>query len=172
MVVQSIYKDEEKHMEKEKFVALMKEAEATLFHVAFSILHHEQDSADAVSEAVVKAYEGKDTLRNPAYFKTWMVRIVINECYGILRKNRRQFPIAEQLFREGSSVEEDCYINAEYLDLYRAIQKLREKDKICIVLFYMEGFTIPQIAEILSIPTGTVKSRLNRARKQLKDWLA
>ena len=158
-------------MEKEKFVALMKEAESTLFHVAFSILHHEQDSADAVSEAVVKAYEGKDALRNPAYFKTWMVRIVINECYGILRKNRRQLPMAEQLLRE-SSVEEDRYIKAEYLDLYRAICKLREKDKICIVLFYMEDFTIPQIAEILSVPTGTVKSRLNRARKQLKDWLA
>lgn len=158
-------------MEKEKFVALMKEAEPTLFHVAFSILHHEQDSADAVSEAIVKAYEGKDTLRNPAYFKTWMVRIVINECYGILRKNRRQLPMAEQLLRE-SSVEEDRYIKAEYLDLYRAICKLREKDKICIVLFYMEDFTIPQIAEILSVPTGTVKSRLNRARKQLKDWLA
>lgn len=171
MVVQSIYEDEEKHMEKEKFAALMKEAEATLFHVAFSILHHEQDSADAVSEAVVKAYEGKDALRNPAYFKTWMVRIVINECYGILRKNHRQLPMAEQLLRE-SSVEEDRYIKAEYLDLYRAICKLREKDKICIVLFYMEDFTIPQIAEILSVPTGTVKSRLNRARKQLKDWLA
>lgn len=159
-------------MEKEKFVALMKEAEATLFHVAFSILHHEQDSADAVSEAVVKAYEGKDALRNPAYFKTWMVRIVINECYGILRKNRRQIPMAEQLSQKRVSIEEDRYIKAEYLDLYRAIQKLKEKDKICIVLFYMEDFTIPQIAEILSVPTGTVKSRLNRARKQLKDWLA
>ena len=77
----------------------------------------------------------------------------------------------EQLLR-ARSVEEDCYIKAEYLDLYRAICKLREKDKICIVLFYMEDFTIPQIAEILSVPTGTVKSRLNRARKQLKDWLA
>lgn len=159
-------------MKKEKFVALMKEAEPTLFHVAFSILHHEQDSADAVSEAIVKAYEGKDTLRNPAYFKTWMVRIVINECYGMLRKNRRLLPMAEQILREGDSVTEDRYIKAEYLDLYRAIRKLKEKDKICIILFYMEDFTLTQIAEILSVPTGTVKSRLNRARKQLKDWLS
>ena len=158
-------------MEKEKFVALMKDAEPTLFHVAFSILHHEQDAADAVSEAIVKAYEGKDTLRNPAYFKTWMVRIVINECYGMLRKNRRQFPMKEQLLREGRA-EEDRYIKAEYLDLYRAVGKLREKDKICIILFYMEDFTLTQIAEILSVPTGTVKSRLNRARKQLRDWLS
>lgn len=158
-------------MEKEKFVELVKEAEATLFHVAFSILHHEQDSADAVSESIVKAYERKDTLRNPAYFKTWLVKIVINECYGMLRKNRRQLPMTEHLLREGRSVEEDRYIKPEYLDLYQAICKLKEKDKMCIILFYMEDFTIIQIAEILSVPAGTVKSRLNRARRQLKIWL-
>ena len=63
------------------------------------------------------------------------------------------------------------YIKEEYLDLYHAINKLEEKEKICVLLFYMEDYSVAQIAEVLKIPGGTVKSRLNRARKQLKGLL-
>lgn len=156
-------------MEKSKFIELVLEAEPTLFHVAFSILHHEQDCADAVQEAVVKAYEQRDTLKKRAYFKTWLVRIVMNECYQILRKRKRQFPMEEGVLADDRSL--GLYVREDYLDLYRAIAELKEKDRICILLFYMEDFTIRQIAETLEIPPGTVKSRLNRAREQLKGML-
>lgn len=155
-------------MEKNQFVELVLEAEPTLFHVAFSILHHEQDCADAVQEAVVKAYEQRDTLKKTAYFKTWLVRIVMNECYQILRKRKRQIPSEEVLQNDRKL---GTYVKEDYLDLYRAIARLNEKDKICILLYYMEDFTIAQIAQTLDIPSGTVKSRLNRARKQLKVML-
>lgn len=156
-------------MDKNQFVQLVLEAEPTLFHVSFSILHHEQDCADAVQEAVVKAYEQRDTLKNPAYFKTWLVRIVMNECYQILRKRKRNVPLEEEFLENDRKL--GRYVREDYLDLYRAIAGLKEKDKICILLFYMEDFTIAQIAKILEIPEGTVKSRLNRAKKQLKGML-
>lgn len=123
-------------MEKNQFVQLVQEAEPTLFHVAFSILHHEQDCADAVQEAVVKAYAQRDTLKNPAYFKTWMVRIVMNECYQILRKRKRQLSLTTGILEDDRKL---ClYVKEDYLDLYRAIETLKEKDKICVLLFYME----------------------------------
>lgn len=156
-------------MEKEQFVQLVLDAEPTLFHVAFSILHHEQDCADAVQEAVVKAYEQRHTLKNPTFFKTWLVRIVMNECYQILRKQKRRMSMDEKLLKDDRKL--SVYVREDYLDLYRAIAALKEKDRICILLFYMEDFTIGQIADTLEIPTGTVKSRLNRAREQLKGML-
>lgn len=156
-------------MDKNQFVKLVLEAEPTLFHVAFSILHHEQDCADAVQEAVAKAYEQRGTLKNLSYFKTWLVRIVINECYQILRKQKRRASMNESLLKDDGRL--GAYVREDYLDLYRSIAKLKEKDKICILLFYMEDFTVKQIAEALEIPPGTVKSRLNRARKQLKGML-
>jgi len=161
--------DEVMSMDKDQFVQLVLEAEPTLFHVSFSILHHEQDCADAVQEAVVKAYEQRGTLKSPAYFKTWLVRIVMNECYQIRRKQKKRVPMEEKFLADDQKLSR--YVREDYLDLYRAIAALKEQDKICILLFYMEDFTIRQIAGVLEIPEGTVKSRLNRAKRQLRGML-
>lgn len=156
-------------MEREDFLQKTLEAEKTLFHVAFSILQNEQDCADAVQEAITKAYMKKNQLQNSAYFKTWLTRIVINECYNLLRKRKQYVEFCEEVVADRSYLNE--YIKEEYLDLYQAISKLKEKDKICVLLFYMEDYSVSQIAEVLKVSQGTVKSRLNRARKQLKELL-
>ena len=156
-------------MEREVFLQKTLESESTLFHVAFSILHEEQDCADAVQEAITKAYAQREKLQNSDYFKTWLTRIVINECYNLLRKKRRYTNLCEETVADKEYLQE--YIKEEYLDLYQAINKLEEKEKICVLLFYMEDYSVAQIAEVLKIPGGTVKSRLNRARKQLKGLL-
>ena len=156
-------------MEREDFLQKTLEAEKTLFHVAFSILQEEQDCADAVQEAITKAYAQRNKLQNSDYFKTWITRIVINECYNLLRKKKHFAEFKEETVADKAYLQ--AYVKEEYLDLYRAIAKLEEKDKICVLLFYMEGYSVSQIAEVLKIPQGTVKSRLNRARKQLKGLL-
>ena len=76
-------------MDKDEFLKLTLDSEPTLFHVSFSILHDEQDCADSVQEAILKAYENRHKLREIKYFKTWIVRIVINECYSLLRRKKR-----------------------------------------------------------------------------------
>lgn len=156
-------------MEKEQFVKLTLEAEATMFHLAFSILHQEQDCADAVQEAVVKAYARRNTLKNPVYFKTWIIRILLNECYTFLRKQKRQIPTEDQILASQADVR--SYIKEEYLDLYRAIEALNEREKICVLLYYVEDYSVKEIAQILHIPEGTVKSRLRKSRIQLKSLL-
>ena len=156
-------------MDREEFLQLTLEAEPTLFHISFSILHDEQDCADAVQEGILKAYMQRNNLREIKYFKTWLVRIVINECYGILRRNRKLQRFEENIVENKSYF--GNYIKEEYLDLYQAISRLEEKEKICILLFYMEDYSVAEIADVLKIPVGTVKSRLNRGRKKLKDYL-
>lgn len=140
-----------------------------MFHLAFSVLRREQDCADAVQEAVFKAYAGRDTLKKQAYFKTWIMRILLNECYSLLRRQKRLVPMEEQML-EGQ-VQLDDYVREDYLDLYKAIDALKEKDRICVLLYYIEDYSVRQIAQIMRMPEGTVKSRLRRARIQLKDML-
>lgn len=156
-------------MEKEQFTKRITEIEADMFHLAFSILHREQDCLDAVQEAVVKAYTGRDALRKPAYFKTWVMRILLNECYALLRRQKRLLPMEEQML--DLQADFDNYVREEYLDLYRAIDALREKDRICVLLYYIEDYSIRETAQIMRMPEGTIKSRLRRARLQLRDML-
>lgn len=161
-------------MEKEQFVEYMMEAESTMFHLAFSILHKEQDCSDAVQEAVLKAYAKRDSLKDPSYFKTWIIRILINECYNFLRRQKKQIPMEQGLMDQNlpeAQTDLAAYVKEEYLDLYRAISSLKEQDKICVLLFYMEDYSVREVAETLQIPEGTVKSRLRKARMQLKDML-
>lgn len=152
-------------MTKEEFSQKVMELEAVLFHVSIGILQNSQDCEDVVQEAVLKAYASRDKLKNPQYFKTWLVRILMNECYTFLRKRARELPLNEAIVEEPVT----AYIKEEYLDLYESMSQLEERDRICVQLFYMEGYSVKEIAQVFRIPEGTVKSRLSRARTQLKN---
>ena len=125
-----------------------------------------------VQEAVIKAYTGRDRLRRPEYFKTWLTRILINECYTFLRRQKKYFPLEETVERGSVTQEAWAPVREEYLDLYRAMEEISEKDRLCIQLYYMEDYSVRQIAQILRVPEGTVKSRMRRARQQLRGLLA
>ena len=109
-------------MDKDEFLRLALDSEPTLFHVSFSILHNEQDCADAVQEAILKAYENRHKLKEIKYFKTWIVRIVINECYSILRKKKRFQPYDDAVQKDNTYLSN--YIKEECIDLYHAIDRL------------------------------------------------
>ncbi|MCC0656598.1 MULTISPECIES: RNA polymerase sigma factor [unclassified Clostridioides] len=152
-------------MDKTTFINNILESEQTLYRISKSILGNDQDCEDAVNNAILKAYEKLDSLKEQQYFKTWLIRIVINECNSLRRKQFNLLPFEEIL--KNKKVEEDD----DYSDLYIAIQGLSKKIKIPIVLYYIEGYSIDEIKEILDIPQGTVKSRLSRGRKLLKTKL-
>lgn len=156
-------------MDKDEFLRLVLDSEPTLFHVSFSILHDEQDCADAVQEAILKAYENRHKLKEIKYFKTWMVRIVINECHGILRRKKRFQAYDDAATKDNAYLSH--YVKEEYIDLYQAIDRLSQEVKICVILYYMEDYAVAEIANVLKIPIGTVKSRLSHARKELKGLL-
>lgn len=157
-------------MDKDEFLRLVLDSEPTLFHVSFSILHDEQDCADTVQAAILKAYENRHKLREIKYFKTWIVRIVINECYGLLRRKNRFQAFNDAVWQDGTCLSN--YIKEEYIDLYQAINRLSEKEKICVILYYLEDYSVAEVATVLKIPSGTVKSRLSHARRELKGLLS
>ena len=152
-------------MDKEMFTKCVLEAEDTLYHVAKTILHNDSDCEDAVQEAILQAYANVKTLRNQAYFKTWLVRILINECYKICRNQKQSVPYEE--YMEQSQAESEN----RQTGLWDIIKSLDEKYRMVIVLYYVEGYSVKEVAQILRIPSGTVKSRLSHARKIIEQKL-
>ena len=149
-------------MDKSTFQNKVLEAETTLYRISKTMLSDESDCEDAVSEAILTAYTKLDSLRNENYFKTWLVRILINECNKLLRAKRRFTPLME---------ETASYSDPEYSDLYHEIKQLKSNLRITVMLYYIEGYSVEEIKNILKIPAGTVKSRLSRGRKLLKARL-
>jgi RNA polymerase sigma-70 factor (ECF subfamily) len=135
-------------LNKDTFTNKVLEAESTLYHVSKSILTHEQDCEDAVQGAILKAYNKLDTLKEEKYFKTWLVRILINKCYSLKSKERPQVPYEECL--EFSKADD----KRDYSELYRAIQNLPERIRITIVLYYVDGYSVEEINGFWGYPQG------------------
>ena len=138
----------------------------TLYRVAFSILRTEDEIEDAISNTTVIVFEKIHTLKNEEYFKTWLTRILINECYKIYNQNKKI------VYLETYDQEKLTY-NDEYVDddIKNLVRKLDKDLKEIVILYYFEDFSVKEIAKIMKIPEGTVKSRLSRARRELEKTL-
>ena len=151
-------------MDREEFTRAVLEYENTLNRVAKSMLGSEADCADAAQNALLRAWEKLPTLREAAYFKTWLTRILINECRAVLRQRARYAPLETEI-AEGEVAPEGGG------ELYEAVMGLDEKYRLPVVLHYIEGFKTAEIAAMLRLPEGTVKTRLRRAREILREEL-
>lgn len=147
------------------FSMLMQRHAKSLYKVAKAILKNDEDVADAMQETALSCWEKIETLQNGQYFKTWLIRILINHCNTIRRKKSR-YVLSVLLPEEGT--EENAYANAEWMEL---LSCLGEKHRIVIVLYYVEGFRIREIADLLNISESAVKERLSTARKKLAHCL-
>lgn len=152
-----------KNGDNEAFLELINENKLNIYRVARGILSNEHDIEDAIQNTIIKAYEKINTLKKNEFFRTWLVRILINECNEIIRMNKRVVSINESNHEERYN---DCYEN---IDLTKAINSLSEELRVTTVLFYFEDMSIKDIASILNIPNGTVRSRLSRARERLRE---
>jgi len=155
-------------MTKEIFASHVLFLEPALYRISKSMLYEDADCEDAVQEAILKGYEKLGTLKEEGYFNTWLIRILMNECYTILRKKSRFLPFDDDVEEMEDDVE---FQGDEKAEMYQAVMKLPLKMRITIVLFYVEGYTIEEMVSMLGIPAGTVKSRLARARKTLRKEL-
>ncbi len=150
-------------MEQAEFVQRVQQAEQTLYRVAKAILVNDCDCEDAVQEAILKGYSKLYTLRQEQFFQTWLVRILIRECYKILRSRPDTVTYSTEL--DGMRCSEGTS------ELYQAILQLPVNNRVVIVLLYIEGYSVAEIARLLRVPQGTVKSRLARGRKLLQQEL-
>lgn len=144
------------------FVELMESQKGTMYKVARSYLHNDADAADAISDTVLACFEKLDTLRQPQYFRTWLTRILIRKCQDILRERNRNVPL-EEVIPVGCA--EAGLARVEFLDL---LDRLDEKYRTVLLLYYGEGFTVREIAKAMDLKVETVKTRLKRARAGFK----
>ena len=149
----------------EAFVALMDAHRQSLYKIARSFFTSSMDIEDAVSQTVLDCWERLDTLRKPAYFKTWLTRILINNCNDILRRRARVVPLSDPPEREPSEDDHSGLYFQELMDL------LPENLRPVMELYYGEGFKAREIAALLDIPLGTVTVRLKRGRERLAHEL-
>ncbi|MBP1990054.1 sigma-70 family RNA polymerase sigma factor [Paenibacillus eucommiae] len=149
----------------EAFVHLIKANEPSMYRVAKSFLKMDAECADVIQETILKAFQGIRALREPAYFKTWLIRILINECQKIQKRSSQVIPMAELVERASQ------YDTNRDLEIGEAIASLEEDFRIIITLFYTEDLPLKEIAVMLDVPEGTVKSRLYRAREKLAHYL-
>lgn len=153
-------------MSKEEFSKQVLDAEDSLYRVAKSILHNNEDCADAIQNGILKAFQKLDTLRNDQYFKTWLTRIVINECYQIIRYAKNHVALDEY---PGWDVETACM--EEESQIMNELMQLDEKYRIPIILHEIEGYSAKEIGKILDLSETNVRNRLFRGKAVLRKKL-
>lgn len=145
------------------FEGLINEQLTALYRVAKGILNTEHDVEDAIQNTIVKAFDKIKYLREDKYFKTWLIRILINECNKIYNYNKREIvEVAEETYTVDK---------AENMDLYDAISKLTEDLRVTTILYYFDDMSYSEISKVLDVAEGTVKSRLFRSREKLHEIL-
>lgn len=147
--------------DEEAFLALMQLHKEALLRTAFAFLKDEHSALEALQETTYRAYKKIHTVKNSAYLKTWLIRIMMNYCQDQLKKNKR-------LVMDGRANEASTTSNFEQLELAEALASLNEKEQQLIYLKYFQDVKIKDIAALEKVPEGTVKSRLHKTLRTLR----
>ena len=165
----------------EAFNQIVAYYQQSAYNVAYRILGDEEQATDATQEAFIRCYRSLEQFRG-GVFRTWLLRIVTNCCYDQLRMHQRRptTPIDDLIANEEHSdiLRDDSETPEEHLEhreLWEALQNslkiLPPEQRTIVILSDIEGLSYEEIASITSLALGTVKSRLNRARRKLRDYL-
>lgn len=144
------------------FVELMEIHKMSLYKVAKSYLKSEEDIADVMQDTILSAYEHIGELKKSAYFKTWITRILMNHCNDLLRQQRHFVKTEWEEERTASAAGDDR-------EFYELLSELPDDARVIFLLYYGEGFSVKEVAQILELNENTVKSRLSRGRKKLRQ---
>lgn len=152
-------------MSEDRFVEAVLAMRAKLYHVAMAILWNEQDAADAVQEAMLKAWKRRASLRDEAAFGVWFTRILVNQCRDMQRRQIRRRHVLEELRGQPPRGE------GPETELFEAIMTLPEKLRLPLILYYFDGYTQAEAGEILGMTPQQVKGRVRQARDRLRREL-
>lgn len=154
---------------KNDFALLIHQYKNELYRIAYIYTKNQDDALEAIDETIYKAYISIKKLRKPEFFKTWIIRILINECISILRKKNKI--VLEKDNNKFEVTYEDSNLTFDYEELYEAINILTDKQRTAIVLRYFDDLKTSTISEIMGIPENTVKAHIRRGLLSLKKIL-
>ncbi|KAB8138129.1 sigma-70 family RNA polymerase sigma factor [Gracilibacillus oryzae] len=155
--------------DKSAFEKLLIQEEKMLYYKALSYVRTKEDALDVIQETACKAFLAISQLKNPEYFSTWLFKILIRECYSLLKSRDRIIPYEENELLKKLDREQDEEIESFHLS--EALSRLRSSYQTCLILFYYHDLSIKDIAEVMEKPSGTIKTYLRRAKKTLKSEL-
>lgn len=156
------------------FESLILKYESKIYNMCYYLLKNKEDALDASQEVCIKIYKSINKFKGDSKFSTWIYRITYNTCLDYIKKRKDELSY-EDVISTDNNIESrtEGIIEARELkfELKRCILKLNNDFKTVIVLRDIEGLSYQEIAEVLNIEVGTVKSRLNRAREAFKGEL-
>jgi RNA polymerase sigma-70 factor (ECF subfamily) len=157
--------------DREAFDALASASIGRLYAVAALILRDPDRAADATQDALVSAWRDLSAIRDPDRFEAWLHRVLVRCCYReAARERRRRLVEIHAVVDERSGPDViPSLVDRDQLD--RAFQRLDVEERTVIVLHHIEGFLLTEIADVLGIPLGTVKSRLHRGKRTMRAAL-
>lgn len=150
--------------EEKAFIELMDSVSDRMYRTAWAILKQDADVADAIQETILICWQKLKTLQKPQMFRTWVTRILINECYQILKKKKRYSDTAEKAATVFPTFDSDAG-NMRFKEL---LSFADEKYHLLLTLYYADEYSVVEIADMLGLSTGAVKTRLARARDQIR----
>ncbi|WP_284140581.1 sigma-70 family RNA polymerase sigma factor [Virgibacillus sp. LDC-1] len=151
------------------FLSLFQEYEQDIYRIAFVYVKNQSDALDVVQETAYRSFKTIKYLKEPKYFKTWLLRIAINCSFDLLRKQKKVVQLKPEYEENVSGdINENTDLKVTVQDL---IEGLNEEEKSVVILRFYEGLTFKEISETLTIPLGTAKTILYRALDKLRTKL-
>ena len=158
-----------------RFDDVYNEYKEMVFNYVFWRINDYDEAVDLTQEIFIKIYKSLGKFKGESSMKTWVMSIAINHLNDFFRKKKKFNPAYfEEISREDDYDEPGPVEEMDLEDtikVERALQKLKDWEREILTLYYMEGFQYEEISKLLNIPLGTVKSRLNNAKKSLKKVL-
>lgn len=156
-----------KKNDEEAFNLLILSVQKEMYLIAKSKLKNEDDIADALQETILSCYKNLKKLREAVFFKTWLIRILINECNKIYKKRRKDnISYEEQELEKYVTTQDSSLENVNFEIL---IRNLNSDEKLILTLYYYLGYSTKEISKIIKLNENTVKSKMHRAKLKLKS---
>lgn len=169
--------------DKDAFEKLIIKYEKRVYNIAYQMFGNEHDAMDVAQDVFIKVYQSLHKFNNKSAFSTWLHRITVNTCIDAHRKRKKDKQVesidetrenddgvlTKQYVDKGLTPEEAAIKKENIMMVREAIDSLKEDHKAIIILRDIKGYSYDEIADILEVSIGTVKSRIARARSQLKN---
>lgn len=149
----------------ESFIRLMETYKQSMLKVAWGFFSNQEDVADVMQQTILNAYEHIGELKKTEYFKTWLIRILINNCNTLYNTQKR--------FQAQVELKEPGYLDSypEENSFFYLLSLLHREDRVIFQLYFGEEYTTREISEILNMKESTIRSRIHRGKEQLRKQI-
>ncbi len=162
--------DKAKKGDKEAYTLLIQSLEKDLYCIASVKLNNIEDINDAIQETMLNSYRNIKKLKDPKAFKSWIIKILLNECKKIYARKYKIKELLDKITIICNNKNDDDIRDIEgKIDLEKAIKRLKKEEQLLITLYYLEDLSYIEISRILNINYNTVKTKVLRAKEKLKD---